>query len=288
MANFASTIARGNMNIKAFSWYVTNNPRYSERDYYLEVTTSFADDEKSSIAAGTKLKILDSQLNKQGLVNVEIGNKVGYIPVSSIKIPRVTAGILTFPNVSQAINDYILEQGCPINIRLKGEKIIWKNISYAVDQKINKLNPRANLILCQSQAPNKIIDRNSIYISYKPRNIYKAQTLVGENFDTVYTNDIEYKAWKTIYEKAEGIAFVKMSLFGRLANIPLTYNLNHIHCLAAGRPYFRPIGEGNIYELNFDKVHLTSTYISNEFLKSKYVPVIDEKKNIIYSSKAFK
>jgi len=298
MLNLSQIISRGKTRVLAFSYYITNNPRQSERSYILADDAQVSQREKQKYTPDKKAKLfskktpitfLDTELYDEKYANVTLGNETGYVSIDKIMMPGVHTQLINPVNISQAINDYILEQGCPINIRLLGEKRIYKNISYALDYKINlsKPNYRTNLILCQDKA--KPIDDESMYISYRPRNRGVSTGLTGKEFNNVYVHSTEYKKYPIYKNTTNPYKLAKLACFGPKSTSMNVHSLQAIDCFASGKPYFQVFSEGDYYQLSFKNIFLTRNRFPTSFLKSEFEPkvTIQKDKTSIMSESIF-
>jgi len=301
MANLSDIISRGRTNIKAFTYAVTNNPRYREREYALIKDTSVITKDGSeykaaknakTYAAGTNLSFEDNILYDDSYAKVKLGNERGFINIDAIGLPKAYTQLINPVNISQAINDFILQQGCPINIRLFGEKSgrIYRDISYAVDRKINinEKNYRANLILCKDHK-QPIDDKNSLYISYRPRNRGAPAAITGKEFINQYVSDIEYNRYTRYAKTSDEYELAKLACFGPFAHTLSNHSLLAIDCFASGKPYFQMFSEGDYYTLRFKNLYLSRRYFPQTFLKSDYAPKLESenKKTRIVSKVPF-
>ena len=288
MANLSNNVLKGNRRVYAFEWYVTNNPRYAERDYVLDVASQaytqsglkIKKKKDNTLPAGTSFRFTSNQAINQKYAQTSLG----LIPIANIRIPPATTKLLTNPNISEAINDYILEQGCPINFQFRYENLIFRNISYSLDKRITAANPRSNIILCPNNSNSNSINaspyvegnRVAAYISYRPRNPYVSSNLTSSSFNSLYVSEQEYTK-NSIYQNTDGLDFAKVACFGPDALKVMGHSLRNIHCFASGKPYIRSLSDGNLYELTFDGIYLTHNNISPSFLKTPYAPISDTK-----------
>ena len=183
-------------------------------------------------------------------------------------------------NVEDAIESIKLKPDLYfIDIRLLGEKRIYKNISYALDYKINlsKPNYRTNLILCQDKA--KPIDDESMYISYRPRNRGVSTGLTGKEFNNVYVHSTEYKKYPIYKNTTNPYKLAKLACFGPKSTPMNEHSLQAIDCFASGKPYFQVFSEGDYYQLSFKNIFLTRNRFPTSFLKSEFEPKVTTQKD---------
>lgn len=297
----ADNIGRAKTQILAFTYYVTNNPRYQEVEYHLASECSLelrkgasysVEKDAKAYKAKTPLTFINNMLHDEKYAHVSINGEMGYLPITKINVPQAFSPPLLNPkNISKAINDFILSQRGPINIRLFGDPLrrIYRNISYAVDAKIGIGSPknyRANLILCADN--NEPRHDESIYISYRPRNIGKSSDFVGKTFINEYVGPVEYNQYSAYKDEKDPIKLAKLACFGPFSNRgKQIHNIRAIDCFASGKPYFKVFSEGDYYELRFmNGIYLTRNNDASlkALLKSKYAPKVvtkDKKSHII-------
>jgi hypothetical protein len=169
----------------AFDKYVTQNKRLNEIEFEIEKNqTAILFERKGTILspkeelkAGMKIRIIDPNLfiqNNQKYAQVQYKTIKGVIFINKIRKPTGGNGTQYEDEVVDAINEYIKKAGGVINIKLKGDNIIYKDIRYAVkvDTPLKnrggvKGDPKADIILC-SDIKNPLVS-TSIYISHKKK-----------------------------------------------------------------------------------------------------------------------
>jgi hypothetical protein len=133
----------------SFVKYVTDNKMFLEIEFEIEKGKSSVIFNKKGNSAvpgtkeykeGTKIKITDKNLHDLGglkMAEVKIGTVSGYLPIGVIRKPTGGNGTQYEDEIVDAVNDFIKEAGCPINIKLKGDNRVYKDILYAI--KVDKL-----------------------------------------------------------------------------------------------------------------------------------------------------
>ena len=141
MADLSSKATDGRL---SFVKYVTDNKRYAEIEYEIEKGKSTVIYTKKGNAlvpgikeykAGTTFKITNPKLFDIGgmkLAQVKIGTQSGYMPINRIRKPTGGNGTQYEDEIVDAINQFIKEAGGPINIKIKGDNKIYKDILYAI------------------------------------------------------------------------------------------------------------------------------------------------------------
>lgn len=181
MADLGSKATDGRL---SFVKYVTENKRFSEIEYEIEKgkKTIVYKKKGSGLAAGTKeykegtkVKITESKMFELGgmkLAAVKIGSEAGFIPINTIRKPTGGNGTQYEDEVVDAINAYILKAGGKVDIKLKGDAKVYKDIAYAikVDTPIKQKggvrgDPKADIILCRDK--RNPLGPGGIYISHK-------------------------------------------------------------------------------------------------------------------------
>lgn len=282
MADLSSKTTDGRL---SFTKYVTDNKRYNEIEYEIEKGKSTYIFKKSGTnlnvgkkeyRAGTPLKILSPkyfEFGKLKFAEVKIGNEKGYIPISNIRKPTAGNGTQYEDEVVDAITKFILEAGGPIDIKLKGDSKIYKNILYAikVDTALKtkggvKGDPKADIILCTDN--KNPLHKNSIFVSHKKQGGPEAFQQYGgvseqaglDIYNHPLTQNFLGRVAFLIGETNVGLQHPVMAEFNdkKLANMSIygpdygsSYSLQHVQCIGQGHPSFRKLNDDNYYELSF-------------------------------------
>jgi len=299
MADLSSKATDGRL---SFVKYVTDNKRYAEIEFEIEKGKSsfiFIKDTKGLTAGnkeyrtGTKLKILSKDslvFGKTLYANVQIGSVKGYMPISAIRKPTGGNGTQYEDEVVDAINNFILEAGGPIDIKLKGDSRIYKNILYAlkVDSAIkHKANvrgdPKADIILCVDK--NNPTGSGSIYISHKKEGGPEAFQQYGGISEQagveIYNNKMVQKFLKNVADVIGTDNQLRNPVMGTFTDIKLSnmsiygpdynkdFSLQHTQLIGQGKAKFNRLQNGKYYELDFtshmslsgDLSHFTGGYL---------------------------
>lgn len=299
MADLGSTTTDRRL---AFVKYVVDNKRFAEIDFVIEKgksTTLFTKkgttlvSGKKEYGEGTKLKIVSNKLHEisgMRLAEVKIGTVKGFVPINKIRKPTTFNSTRYEQEVVDGINEYIRNSGGPIDIKIKGDNKIYKDILYAVKVDTNikrkggvKGDPKADIILCRD-AENPL-DSGSIYISHKKEGGAEAFQQYG---------GISKKAGEKIYNHPLVQSFLErvvsilgnsnrlpapvMATFGdkELINMSIygpdygqNFSLQHVQLIAQGKPKLSL--ERNHVVLDFtDEISLSGNV--NKFTEG-YTPV---------------
>lgn len=256
----------------AFTKYVTDNKRFKEIEFQIETNKStpiyLIKNTKlvagSNMPAGTKFKIVDPELKELSgmrMAAVKYGTTAGFIPINMIRKP--TAGNTTKyeDEVIDAINSYILSAGGKIDIRLKGDTKIYKDISYAikVDASIKSRggvrgDPKADIILVKDKS--NPLGPGGIYLSHKKAGgpeEFSQYGGVSEQAGSQIYNHAKVQRFLDIVAKAlEDGKLTKlphpiMATFNdvKLANMSIygpeygsSFSLQHVQIIGQGSPKF--------------------------------------------------
>ena len=139
MADLASTTTDKRL---AFTKYVTDNKRFREIEFEVEKgreTYLYSKEglpySKITYKSGTKFHITQPMLlvvGKERFAYVKLSNIHGFIPIKNIRKPTGGNGTQYEDEVVDGINNYILEAGGVINLRLAGDSKIYTNLTRAV------------------------------------------------------------------------------------------------------------------------------------------------------------
>jgi len=297
MADLGSKTTDGRL---SFVKYVVQNKRFSEIDFEIEKGKSthlYTKKDNNLVSgtkkyiAGTKIKITDNKLYEVAgmkLAAVKIGSNQGLIPINTIRKPTGGNGTQYEDEVVDAINNYILESGGKIDIKLKGDTKIYKDISYAVkvDSAIKskagvKGDPKADIILCKDNK-NPIAD-GSIYISHKkeggPEAFQQYGGLSEQSGEHIYGHPLVQKFLSEVANILGDSSQLPNPVLGefedeKLSNMSIygpdygkKFSLQHTQIIGQGKPVFNM--KGNISELSFsshmslsgDLSHFTGGYL---------------------------
>ena len=266
----------------AFDKYVTQNKRLNEIEFEIEKNqTAILFERKGTILspkeelkAGMKIRIIDPKLfiqNNQKYAQVQYKTIKGVILINKIRKPTGGNGTQYEDEVVDAINEYIKKAGGVINIKLKGDNIIYKDIRYAVkvDTPLKnrggvKGDPKADIILC-SDIKNPLVS-TSIYISHKkeggPEAFQQYGGLSKQAGEQIYNHPLVQKFLLSItqYIKDEKLTNPIMMKFNdkELANLSIygpdygkRFSLNHTQLIGQGKPVFKSINDDQYIELSF-------------------------------------
>lgn len=297
MANLGSKATDGRL---SFVKYVTENKRFHEIEYEIEKgkrTFLYTKKGKNLVAGtveykeGTKLKITKKDIFVFGnikMAEIKISSKIGFIPISVIRKPTTGNGTQYEDEVVNAINNFILKAGGKIDIKIKGDSKVYKDIAYAikVDTAIKRVagvrgDPKADIILCKDKkAPLK---DDSIYISHKkeggPEAFQQYGGLSEQAGKEIYNHKLVqkflYEVSKVIGESNQLMNPV-IGIFNdkKLANMSIygpdygkKFSLQHTQLIGQGKPIMN--NKGKYVELNFsshmslsgDLSHFTGGYL---------------------------
>lgn len=286
----------------SFIKYVTENKKFSETEFEIEKGKSsvlFTKKGKAAVAgtkeykAGTKIKITDKNLHDVGgikMAEVKIGTASGYLPIKVIRKPTGGNGTQYEDEIVDAINAFIKEAGCPINIKLKGDSKVYKDILYAVkvDTPIKQKagvrgDPKADIILCKDNknptAPG------SIYISHKkeggPEAFQQYGGLSEQAGQQIYNHPLTQK-FLALVAQAIGnkpqLPYPVLATFTdtKLANMSIygpeyggAFSIQHTQIIGQGKVRFEKQRNGELYVMDFtshmslsgDLSHFTGGYL---------------------------
>lgn len=297
MADLSSKSTDGRL---SFVKYVTENKRFAEVEYEIErgkSTVIFKKERGKLVAgtkqykAGTKLKITDKTIhenNKIKMAAVKIGTVQGFIPINTIRKPTGGNGTQYEDEVVDAINSYIVDAGGKIDIKLKGDRKIYKDISYAV--KVNsaikskagvKGDPKADIILCKDK--NNPTAPGSIYISHKkeggPEAFQQYGGLSEQAGERIYNHKLVQKFLNEVAQIIGGRNQLPVPVMGEFRDDELSnmsiygpdyggdFSLQHTQLIGQGKAVL--FDKGKYVELSFsshmslsgDLSHFTGGYL---------------------------
>lgn len=301
MADLASKATDGRL---SFQKYVTDNKRFKEIEYQIEKgkkTSVFKQKGKNLEAGkkeykeGTSLKILDPKLHEilgMKLASVKIGTETGFIPINTIRKPTGGNGTQYEDEVVEAIDNFIREAGGKIDIQLKGDGTIYKDIAYAikVDTPIKQRagvrgDPKADIILCKDK--NNPTAPGSIYVSHKKeggpeafqqygglseqagKEIYShklVQAFLGKVAEIIGNND---QLPAPVMGKFTDKKLSNMSIYG--PDYGKAFSIQHTQLIGQGKAVFRKLAQEGRFELNFSSHMSISGDLS--YFTAGYLPV---------------
>lgn len=288
----------------SFVKYVTDNKRFLEIEYEIEKGESTALFKKSAgglsastkvYKEGTKIHIVDKKMHEisgMKLASVKIGSAAGFIPIAKIRKPTGGNGTQYEDEVVDAINNYILECGGPIDIKLKGDTKVYKDILYAikVDTAIKQKagvrgDPKADIILCKDKSNPLAL--GSIYVSHKkeggPEAFQQYGGLSEQAGVNIYNHKLVQKFLSKVVEVLAGADQLPSPVMGTftdtaLANMSIygpdygsAFSLQHTQLIGQGKPVFKNIQNGKHYELDFSS-HMSLSGDLSHF-NGGYLPV---------------
>lgn len=279
MAHLASKATDGRL---SFTKYVTDNKRYTEIDYEIEkgLIGNLYKAAKTGLVivkqlkAETKFKIIDTKLYEISglkLAKVKVGAVEGMIEINKIRKPTNANSTQYEDEVVEAINNYILECGGKVDIKLKGDSTIYKDIAYAikVDKTLKRLggvrgDPKADIILCKDIKTPLV--KGSIYLSHKKAGGAEAfqqygglSELAGEE---IYNHPLVQKFLGNVVNilgDKDQLPSPVMGTFKdvRLSNLSIygpefgkAFSLQHVQAIGQGHAKFTVSGKNS--ELTFD------------------------------------
>lgn len=287
----------------SFHKFVTTNKRFNEVEFQLETPTFLMKKVGSNkfeqsprvreFKKKTKLHIIDQKLFNDTFVEVKIGGAKGFIDIGCIERPKINNGTQYEDEVIKLINNVIIETGRPIDIKIKGDHKIHKDISYAlkvetsIKQKAGvKGDPKCDIILCKDK--KKPLDISSIFISHKKeggpeafqqyggisaaaglsinRNpiVQKFLSIVAQEIDThgkLENSIIAYFNDKTLMNQA---------IFG--PEYGRQFSIEHTQLIGQGRPKLTSRNGSDYFELDFSSHMLLSGDLT-KFVNG-YLPVL--------------
>lgn len=299
MADLASKATDGRL---SFIKYVTENKRYAEIEYeiekgkktvlYTKKGTKLVPGDKE-YKEGSKFNITDTKLHEIGgmkLAAVKISNKSGFFPINTIRKPTGGNGTQYEDEVVDAINAYILKAGGKIDIQLKGDRKIYKDIAYAikVETPIKRAagvrgDPKADIILCKDK--KKPMAPGSIYISHKkeggPEAFQQYGGLSEQSGEHIYNHKLVQKFLKEVANQIGNRDQLDAPVMGtfkddKLANMSIygpeygsDFSLQHTQLIGQGKPKFTE--KGKVVILDFTS-HMSLSGDLSHF-KGGYLPV---------------
>ena len=288
----------------AFEKYVISNKRFKEAEFVIE-KGKIADVYKKNgsklefsnkkLKSGTKIEILDQKLYEIAglkLCSIKASSIKGFIQINCIRKPTSVNTTQYEDEVVNDINNFIHEAGGSIDIKLKGDSKIYKNISFAVkvNSKIKSVNnikadPKADIILCKDI--KKPIEDTSIFISHKkaggPEAFQQYGGLSKQAGKNIYENSLVQKFLEYIGKLLEDSGDNKLPnpVLGKFDNDNLSnmliygpdygskFSLQHVQIIGQGKPILQ--NKGKYYVLDFSNHISLSGDLSN--FKGGYLPV---------------
>jgi hypothetical protein len=286
----------------SFVKYVTENKRLAEIDFEIEKgKPSPLYTKKGNVLTpsdkiykeGTNFKITDKQMFEIGgmkLAKVKVGTLVGYFPINKILKPTGGNGTQYEDEIVDAVNEFIKEAGGAINIKIKGDSKIYKDILYAlkVDTPIKQRagvrgDPKADIVLCKDiKNPT---GPGSIYISHKkeggPEAFQQYGGLSEQAGIEIYNHPLTQKFLQEVGSaigKKTQLPYPIMATFEdkKLANMSIygpeygkAFSLQHTQLIGQGKVKFTKQRTGALYEMDFtshmslsgDLSHFTGGYL---------------------------
>lgn len=300
MANLAQKATDGRL---SFQKYVTDNKRYAEVEFELDKDCdtplftkkgSGLQASAKTYKAGTKFKITNSKLFEISglrLAEVKVGATKGFFPINKIRKPTGGNGTQYEDEVVDAINNYILENGGKIDIRLKGDTKTYKDICYAikVDTTIKRQgqvrgDPKADIILCKDK--KNPLGPGGIYVSHKkeggPEAFQQYGGLSEQAGEAIYNHKLVQKFLDKVADVLGGSSQLPspvMATFNddNLANMSIygpgygqEFSLQHTQLIGQGKPVMND--KGRYVELDFSS-HMSLSGDLSHF-KGGYLPVL--------------
>jgi hypothetical protein len=290
----------------AFTKYVTDNKRFKEIDFQIETNKStpiyVIKGAKlvavNKLPAGTKFKITDSKLHELSgmkMAAVKHGTTAGFIPINMIRKPTGGNGTQYEDQVVDAINSYILKAGGKIDIKLKGDTKIYKDISYAlkVDASIKRAggvrgDPKADIILVKDKT--NPLGPGGIYVSHKkeggPEAFQQYGGISEQAGSKIYNNE---KVQEFLGIVANALNSGKLNVLPhpimanfndiKLANMAIygpeygsSFSLQHTQIIGQGKPAFKMVQSMTDFsELDFPD-HMSLSGDLSHFVAG-YLPV---------------
>lgn len=301
MAHLGSRATDGRL---SFTKYVTDNKRFSEIQFEIEKdkTTlvytkknNTLTPSKKELKAGNKFFIVDNKLHEIGgakFANIKVGTVTGFIPINAIRKPTGGNGTQYEDEVVDAITAYILKAGGTIDIKLKGDRVVYKDIAYAVkvDAAIKRAagvrgDPKADIILCKDK--KNPTAKGSIYISHKkeggPEAFQQYGGLSEQAGEMIYNHKLVQKFLAVVGDALQGgkltqLPYPIMGTFKdpTLSNMSIygpdygkAYSLQHTQIIGQGQPVFTE--RGTTVELDFTS-HMSLSGDLSHFVGG-YLPV---------------
>ena len=305
MADLNSKATDGTL---SFIKYVTTNPRWQEIEFEIEakkstllykkmIPVSFAPIGNKEYPAGTKLKIINKKHYEMGVgryvqrwAEVNIKGQKGWIPASTIRKPTGGNGTQYEDQVVDAINKYILEAGGQVDIKLKGDNTLYKDISYAIKVETPlkrkagvKGDPKADIILCKDN--KNPLAPGSIYVSHKkqggPEAFQQYGGLSAQAGDEIYNHKLTQAFLKHVASLiGTGVKLphpvmatfkdndlMNKSIYG--PDYGKKFSINHTQIIGQGHPVFKQMPKH--VELSFSS-HMSLSEDLSHF-KDGYLPV---------------
>lgn len=299
MANLSQKATDGRL---SFVKYVTDNKRFAEVEFEIEKGTDsplFTKKGTSLVAStkiykeGTKFQITNKALFEiagMKVAEVKVGASKGYFPINKIRKPTGGNGTQYEDEVVDAINNYILQNGGKIDIRLKGDTTTYSNICYAikVDTAIKRLggvrgDPKADIILCRDK--KNPLGPGGIYVSHKkeggPEAFQQYGGLSEQAGEAIYNHKLVQAFLGKVADVLGGsnqLPSPVMATFSdtELANMSIygpdygkAFSLQHTQLIGQGKPVLND--KGKYVELDFSS-HMSLSGDLSHFIGG-YLPV---------------
>lgn len=299
MANLGSKSTDGRL---SFVKYVTDNKRYAEIEYEIEKGADTAVFTKKgnvlvelpkTLKAGTKISIVDTkmyEISGMKLASIKAGSIKGFVAINRIRKPTAGNGTQYEDEVVDAINNVILENGGLINIKLKGDITVYKDIAYAVkvDSDLKrkggvKGDPKADIILCKDIKDP--MGAGSIYVSHKkeggPEAFQQYGGLSEQAGSDIFNHPLVQKFLGKVVEVLAGSDKLPAPVMASFKNNDLAnmsiygpdygkkFSLQHTQVIGQGKPKFTKSGKN--HELNFTS-HMSLSGDLSHFIGG-YLPV---------------
>jgi hypothetical protein len=284
----------------SFVKYVTDNKRFAEVEFeidkglethlFVKKGTGLVQSGTKLYKTGTKFNITSPKLFELGgmkVAEVKVGATKGYFPITKIRKPTGGNGTQYEDEVVDAINNYILENGGKIDIRLKGDTKTYKDICYAikVDTAIKRQgrvrgDPKADIILCKDK--KNPLGPGGIYVSHKkeggPEAFQQYGGLSEQAGAAIYNHPLVQKFLQKVADvlgTSNQLSSPVMATFNNtdLANMSIygpdygqAFSLQHTQLIGQGKPVLND--KGRYVELDFsshmslsgDMSHFTGGY----------------------------
>jgi len=299
MADLGSKATDGRL---SFTKYVTDNKRFLEVEYQIEKGKSAAVYTKkgnnlvagtTQYKAGTKLKIINKDMfifGNMKFAQVKISSRTGYILINCIRKPTAINATQYEDEVVDAINGYILSAGGKIDIKLKGDTKIYKDISFAikVDTNIKRAggvrgDPKADIILCKDKKDPT--GSGSIYVSHKkeggPEAFQQYGGLSEQAGSQIYNHRLVQKFLGEVAKVIGNSSALAQPIIGifkdtALSNLSIygpdygkAFSIQHTHLIGQGKPVLKD--KGKYVELDFSS-HMSLSGDLSHF-SGGYLPV---------------
>lgn len=304
MATLGSKSTDGRL---SFVKYVEQNKRFAEIEFevekdkeaylYKKVGAKNLKASPKPYKAGTKINIITPKMiviEDKRYVDVKIkGAGSGLMLINQIRKPTGGNGTQYEDEVVDLINKVIKDNGAPIDIKLKGDSVLYKNIAFAVKvdtqlkQKAGvKGDPKCDIILCVDD--KKPLDKSSIFISHKKEGGPEAFQQYGglsESAGSVINKNPIVQAFLALVAESIGEGdklnapivgyfddktLMNQSIYGPDFGKP--FSLEHTQLIGQGKPKLTPMNNGKYYQLDFTS-HMSLSGDLSHF-SGGYLPVL--------------